>query len=234
MTFRNHSAPRRRRARRRLRPAHRGGGPCGERDHRRLAQGGVEGPEDRLSRPTFKMQGQGRTAQVCVHVCKSKKKNADGVICTRGARSARPRRAAPPTSASRSSTTTRRLLAQLARHLLLAGAPHQLRGRRSTTASRRARSSSSRSGSTDACATSTSAARAGSTATGATARSIRRSCRSGAGSSTTRRVFETVEVNSTFYRLAKPEARGPLGDRDARRTSSSRSRPAATSPTSGA
>ena len=56
------------------------------------------------------------------------------------------------------------------------------------------------------CAPSTSAARAGSTATGATGRSTRRSCRSAAGSSTTPREFETVEVNSTFYRLAKPEA----------------------------
>ena len=40
--------------------------------------------------------------------------------------------------------------------------------------------------------------------------------------------FDTVEVNSTFYRLAKPEAVARWVAGDARRTSSSPSRPAAT------
>ena len=41
-------------------------------------------------------------------------------------------------------------------------------------------------------------------------------------------LFDTVEVNNTFYRLPAARRRGGLGRADARRTSSSRSRPAAT------
>ena len=43
-------------------------------------------------------------------------------------------------------------------------------------------------------------------------------------------LFDTVEVNSTFYRLAKPKAVARWLERP-RRTSSSRSRRAGTSPT---
>ena len=42
-------------------------------------------------------------------------------------------------------------------------------------------------------------------ATGAR-RSIRKGCRRGGGSSTTRKLFDTVEVNTTFYRLPSRDA----------------------------
>ena len=59
-----------------------------------------------------------------------------------------------------------------------------------------------------------------------------RSCRSASGFATTRAHFDTVEINNTFYRLPLGERGQDVGRGDAAPTSASRSRRAATSPTS--
>ena len=176
----------------------------GQRHHPALAQ---ERRDRRrpASRPTFKMRVKG-AGQVWVHVCKSKKKNADGVICSDESigRAKKKRRHLPVQAEV---LRLPRVLAQLPR-APTTGRPtaSHCEGNDRATACRRARSSSSRSGRPAA------SDRVHIGCSGWQYRDWRDGAfypprlpqRRWLEHYASR--FDTVEVNSTFYRLAKPEA----------------------------
>ena len=191
-----------------------------ERHHADVAQGrGHRSPSASARRSRARSRAPG---QVYVHVCKSKKKDKDGRHLHQGGD---PAGQEEGRQVQRQAEVLRlpRVLAQLARHLLLAGVPHRVRrGSDLTDCRQEGRSSSSRSADARPHRLLRLELRE---LEGA--RSTRRACRRGGGWSTTPR-------SSTPSRSTRPSTgsrrprRSTAGCTTRRRTSCSRSRPAAT------
>ncbi len=150
------------------------------------------------------VQGEGT---VWVHVCKSKKKNGDGLICHKETIGQATKKSGLALRVQGEVLRLPRLLAQHAR-ARTTGRPTGSRARTAPpTAGSRARPSSSRSSRPRSRAAARPDRLLGLELRRLARRALpARGARRGAGSRATRRVFDTVEVNSTFYRLARPAA----------------------------
>ena len=171
-------------------------------------------PSRPASAPTFKVQRQGRGPGLGPRLQVQEEGQRRRDLRTTS-RSGRPRSkgSAVPATSRRSSTSP--VLAQHARHLLLAGLPHRLRGRRPRRLPP---------GGPGRQVQGRVVPRMRPVHIGCSgwnyrdwreARSTRRGCRSGAGSSTTRRCSTPSRSTRTFYRLAKPDGGRALGEPDA-------------------